>query len=64
LTAETAREQVLEADRASAEFVKRYNDADVADPALYDLIINTGSLSMAAAADLIIGSLAALPAEA
>jgi hypothetical protein len=33
----------------------------VADPALYDLVIDTGKLPLAAAADLIIGSLAALP---
>lgn len=54
LAAAAARAEVLEADRASAEFIRRYYDADVADPALYDVIINTARLPLAAAADLII----------
>lgn len=61
LSAEAAREEVLKADRASAEFVRRYYGADVADPGLYDLIINTGRLPLTSAADLIISALAALP---
>ena len=61
LTAAEAREAVLARDRASADFVKLYYDADVADPTLYDLIINTGKLTPSAAADLIISALAYLP---
>lgn len=61
---EAAREEVLEADRASAEFIWRYYGADIADPTLYDMIINTDRLPLAAAADLVIASLAALPAGA
>jgi len=64
LTVEAARQQVIERDRASAEFVRRYYDVDVDDPALYDLIINTGTLPWEAAADLIAGAQAALPARA
>jgi len=64
LTVEAAREQVLERDQASAEFIKRYYGVNVADPALYDLIINTGELPLTVVADLIIRSLAALPAGA
>ena len=60
LDVEVARGQVLGRDRASAEFVKRYYDVDVADPTLYDLIINTGKLPWEAAADLIVGALTAL----
>lgn len=60
LTAEAAREEVIESERASAEFVKRYYDADVADPTLYDLVINTSRLPLTAVADLIIGSVEAL----
>lgn len=63
LDVEAAREQVLERDRASAQFIRRYYDADVADPALYDLIINTGKLPWEAAAGLIGSALAALPAR-
>ena len=61
LTAEAAREAVLARDRASADFIRQYYDADVADPALYDLIINTGKLTPADAAELIISALASLP---
>jgi cytidylate kinase len=61
LTEAAAREAVLTRDKASADFVKYYYDADVADSTLYDLIINTGKLTPSAAADLIIGALAYLP---
>ncbi len=63
LTAEAAREQGLAADQASAEFIKRYFDADVADPALYDLSLNIDKLPLETAADLIIEALSALPAR-
>lgn len=63
ITLEEARKQVREADKVSAEFIERYFGADMADPALYDLIINTGKLSWADAADLIMSALAALPAR-
>ena len=62
LTVEAARMEVLEADRGSADFIKRYYDADIADLNLYDLIVNTGTLPLEAAADLIVEALAALPA--
>lgn len=55
---------VLTRDRASADFVERYYNMDVADPGLYDLIISTAKISPAAAADLIIRALAELPAKA
>ncbi len=61
LAAEAARGEVIERDQASAEFIGRFYGADVADPGLYDLMINTGKLPPAAAADLIIEALAALP---
>lgn len=64
LTAEAAREEVLAADRASAEFIQRYFDADVTDPILYNLSLNIGKLPLATAADVIIAALSALPARA
>ena len=64
LTIEAARAQVLAYDRAAAEFIWRYYGVDIADPTLYDLIINTGQLPLPAAADLISGALSALPAQA
>lgn len=63
LSAEVAREEVLGADRASAEFIQRYFGADAADPDLYDLVLNTGRMPLAAAADLVAAALAALPAR-
>ena len=63
LTAAAAREQVLKFDQASVDFVKRYYNANPADPELYDLIINTAKLTPSAAADLIIQALVYLPAE-
>lgn len=64
LTIEAARAQVIAYDRAAAEFIQRYHSVDIADPTLYDLVINTGTLPLPAAADLIIGALAALPTRA
>lgn len=63
LTPEAAREVVLARDRASVDFVKRYYDVDPADPSLYDLIINTGKVTPAIVAEMIIGALAYLPAR-
>jgi CMP/dCMP kinase len=60
LKVEAARESVLARDRATADFIRHYYDADVADPMLYDLIINTSKLTPSAAADLIISALACL----
>jgi cytidylate kinase len=64
LTADAARGQVLKRDRASVDFVKRYYNADVADPALYDLIISTAKITPAAAAGLVISALGCLPPKA
>lgn len=44
----TTREAVLARDRASANFVRQYFNADVADLMLYDLIINTSRLAPSA----------------
>lgn len=64
LALDAARDQVLKRDRASIDFVERYYDVDPTDAGLYDLTISTSKVSPAAAADLIIATLAALPARA
>ena len=64
LTAEAAREEVIESDRGSADFIKRYYDADIDALDAYDLIINTARLPLAGVADLIVEALAALPSRA
>lgn len=64
LTADGARQKVQERDRAHSDFVKHFFGADIDDAALYDLVIRTAKIAPAAAADLIVKALAALPARA
>ena len=63
LTAEEARQKVLDRDAAHIDFVKRFYDAELSDPTLYDLVINTEKLTPAAAASLIIKALEHIPAR-
>jgi cytidylate kinase len=44
-----------ETDKGRADFVRRYFQHDVADPRLYDLVINLEHTSRDAAVDLILG---------
>jgi len=59
-----ARQKIHERDAAHIDFVKRFYDADISDPTLYDLIINTDKLTRDAAASLIIQALEYLPGRA
>lgn len=43
------------------DFVKNFFDVDNRDPLLYDLVINTGKISIAAGAELILLALDKLP---
>ncbi len=49
-----AAAQIDERDAERDEFVQRYFHHSTADPHLYDLVINTGSIEPKAAADLIV----------
>jgi cytidylate kinase len=51
-----AQARVLEHDRASAEYLNHFYDIDWSDPLHYHLTINTGSLSVEAAARLVINA--------
>lgn len=51
---EAARKVVLERDEAHIDFVRRFFNADVTDPSLFDLVISTAKFTPEAAADLII----------
>jgi cytidylate kinase len=42
---ETAKKEIARYDSSHHEFIKRYFNADLADPLNYDLVINTGHLS-------------------
>ncbi len=48
-------------DGARAEFCRRHFHRDVRDPLEYDLVINTGRVSVAAAAELIVEAFANIP---
>lgn len=56
----TAREQLPEIDRARAHYVKRLYSADIDDPTLYHLQIDSTALSHAACVDIIATAYAAL----
>lgn len=49
-----ARARVLERNQAHIDFVKRFYNADVTDPELYDLIISTKKITPEGAVDLIV----------
>lgn len=61
LAAEAAHKEVVDSDRGASDFIKRYYDADLDDPSLYDLIINTARVPLEDAAGLIVDALAVLP---
>ncbi len=64
ITADAARDMMKRADTAANDYIRRYYQADLSDPLLYHFIINTGKVTLAAAADLIIKALDGLPAPA
>ena len=54
---EEARRRVLRTDSDRRAFVRKYFHADITDPVNYDLVINTGTLSIDAAVEAIKGGL-------
>jgi cytidylate kinase len=55
VTLEDARRRVIHRQNRRAAFIKQSFNADVADPVHYDLVLNTGKLSIDAAVGAIIG---------
>jgi len=49
-----AQDRILERDRASADYLKRYYNVDWNDPMLYHMMINTGRISIAKAVDIVV----------
>ena len=49
-----AEQYVVKTENNRKAFVRKYFNADIADPAHYDIIINTEKISMAAATESII----------
>lgn len=54
LNDEDAMKEITRIDDGSREFVKRYFNANIADPLNYDIVINTHHLSINSAADMIV----------
>jgi cytidylate kinase len=53
LSREAAHSEVVERDRATAEYLRRFHGIDWADPSLYHLTLNTSQLGHEPAADVI-----------
>lgn len=53
ISPEAARAQIEASDQHRRQYLKRFYHADWEDPSLYDLVINTGRVSCAAACELI-----------
>jgi cytidylate kinase len=56
-----ARELAAASDAAAAEYLQRFYEIDWADPAHYHLVINTGKMSVEAAAHLVVNAVSHLP---
>jgi cytidylate kinase len=54
MTQRAATDQVRASDRARAAYLRRYYGADWLDPQLYDLVINTGEVSIQTAVQLVV----------
>lgn len=53
---EDARRRVLRTESDRVAFTRKYFHADIADPVNYDLVINTGTLSISSAIEAVIGA--------
>jgi cytidylate kinase len=62
ISSDEARKKAKEADSAQAEYIRRYFGADISDPTLYHLIINTGKYTHEEAAELVVKALGMLKA--
>ncbi len=54
LSREEALKHIQKADEERATWVRKVYDADVADPALYDLVVNLGPISMETATEMVV----------
>lgn len=60
ISEEEAHQQIRGSDRARAEYLRHYYQADIDDVNLYDLVINIGSIPIDAAAELIVSAARAI----
>jgi hypothetical protein len=60
LTEDEAKRRVIKTESDRKAFIRKYFNADIADPDNYDLIVNTGTLSVDDATKVIAGALECL----
>jgi len=53
VSAEEAKRRIIRTESERRAFIRKYFNADITDPINYDLVLNTGTLSIEAAADAI-----------
>ncbi len=53
VSAEEAKRRIIRTESERRAFIRKYFNADIADPINYDLVLNTGTLSIEAAANVI-----------
>ncbi len=58
ISEDEAERRVIRTESDRRAFIRKYFNADIADPINYDLVINTGTLSIDNAADIIIAAVA------
>jgi cytidylate kinase len=58
VTKDEAKRRVLRTESDRRAFVRKYFHSDIADPANYDIVLNTGTLSIESAAATICSAIA------
>jgi cytidylate kinase len=53
ISVKDAQRRILKTESDRRAFIRKYYHADIEDPSLYDLVINTGTLSLAEAIDVV-----------
>ena len=53
VSAENAKRRIIRTESERRAFIRKYFNADITDPINYDLVLNTGTLSIEAAANVI-----------
>jgi len=57
VTTEDAKRRIIRTESDRRAFVRKYFNADIADPVNYDFVINTGALEIDKAVDAVIAAL-------
>ena len=60
LSAEEAKRRIIKTESNRKAFIRKYFNADIADPNNYDIVINTSTLSIDSVTDMIAAALGCL----